>query len=144
VVANKGNFMDEYEVIVPPKTLTTQEFLNELTDQVHSANEKWWRDINTGEPVDKSNFELKGTKLMLMVSEIAEAMEGERKELMDDKLPHRKMAEVELADAVIRIFDYSAAMGYDLGGAFVEKMAYNTQRADHKVENRLKPGGKKF
>ena len=37
---------------------------------------------------------------MLIVSEIAEAMEGERKDLMDDKLPHRKMAEVELADAL--------------------------------------------
>ncbi len=40
-------------------------------------------------------------------------MEGERKDLMDDKLPHRKMAEVELADALIRIFDYAGAYGYD-------------------------------
>ncbi len=118
--------------------------INEMAREVHKANEKWWKNINTGEPLDKSNFELKGTKLMLMVSEIAEAMEGERKELMDDKLPHRKMAEVELADAVIRIFDYAAAMGYDLGGAYVEKMAYNAKREDHKIENRLLPGGKKF
>ena len=39
---------------------------------------------------------------MLTISEIAEAMEGERKNLMDDHLPHRKMAEVEIADAYIR------------------------------------------
>ena len=81
---------------------------------------------------------------MLIVSEIAEAMEGERKSLMDDKLPHRPMAEVELADAVIRIFDYAAGFGYDLGGAYVEKMEYNRTRADHTTEERLKPNGKKF
>ncbi|XUM19805.1 hypothetical protein ACRAVF_19255 [Bradyrhizobium oligotrophicum S58] len=41
---------------------------------------------------------------MLIVSEIAEAMEGERKSLMDDHLPHRKMVEVELADTLILHF----------------------------------------
>lgn len=51
---------------------------------------------------------------MLTISEISEAMEGERKSLMDDKLPHRKMAEVELADAIIRIGDYSGAYMIDL------------------------------
>lgn len=81
---------------------------------------------------------------MLMVSEIAEAMEGERKDLMDDHLPGRKMAEVEMADAVIRIADYCGAHGYDLAGAIIEKLAYNAQRADHKLENRAKVGGKTF
>lgn len=81
---------------------------------------------------------------MLIVSEIAEAMEGERKDLMDDKLPHRKMVEVELADALIRIFDYAGAYGLDLQGAYEEKKAYNKVRADHKPENRLKEGGKKW
>jgi NTP pyrophosphatase (non-canonical NTP hydrolase) len=81
---------------------------------------------------------------MLIVSEVAEAMEGHRKDLMDDKLPHRKMIEVELADTMIRIFDLAGAKGYDLGGAINDKMAYNAQRADHKIENRLKPGGKAY
>lgn len=63
---------------------------------------------------------------------------------MDDKLPHRKMVEVELADCIIRIFDLAVAMGLDIGGAFVEKTVYNTKRADHKIENRLKENGKKF
>ena len=85
-----------------------------------------------------------GTFLMLIVSEIAEAMEGKRKDLMDDKLPHRKMEEVELADAVIRIADYCGMCGYDLEGAVLEKMAYNRIREDHKRENRAKPGGKAF
>lgn len=81
---------------------------------------------------------------MLIVSEIAEAMEGHRKGLMDDKLPHRKMIEVELADAVIRICDLCGALGLDLQGAIEEKLAYNKERPDHKIENRLKPGGKSF
>lgn len=85
-----------------------------------------------------------GTKLCLVHSEISEAMEGYRKDLHDDHLPHRKMFEVELADAVIRIFHIAREQGLDLGGAMVEKLIYNTQREDHKLENREKEGGKKF
>ena len=48
-----------------------------------------------------------GTMLMLIVSEVAEAMEGIRKGLKDDHLPDREMVEVELADAVIRIADFT-------------------------------------
>ena len=54
----------------------------------------------------------------------AEAMECHRKSLADDKLPHRPMEEVEMADALIRILDYCAGHGLDLGGAYAEKMAY--------------------
>jgi NTP pyrophosphatase (non-canonical NTP hydrolase) len=71
-------------------------------------------------------------------------MEGDRKDLMDDKLPHRKMREVELADAVIRIFDLAGAYGMDLGEAIAEKMAYNQSREDHKIANRAQSGGKSY
>lgn len=87
---------------------------------------------------------LKGTQLMLMVSEIAEAMEGERKGLKDTHLTERPMVEVELADAIIRIADYCGKWGYDLGGAVVEKLEYNKTRADHRPEERAKQNGKKF
>lgn len=111
-----------------------------LMDQVHAANAKWWVDLNTGEPTKRNVGEL----LCLIHSEISEAMEGHRKGLMDDKLPHRPMIEVELADALIRILDAGAGLKLDLPGAFVEKMAYNATREDHKREARLADGGKKY
>lgn len=114
--------------------------LNEYAAEVHIANDKWWRDPRTNEPIERN----KGELLCLIHSEISEAMEGERKNLMDDKLPHRKMAEVELADAIIRIFDYAAGFGYDLQGAYEEKMAYNAKRAEHTHEARLLADGKKW
>lgn len=43
--------------------------------------------------------------LQLVITEVAEATEGYRKDLMDDHLPHRKMEEVELADTLIRLLD---------------------------------------
>lgn len=75
--------------------------LSEMAVQVHHANAKWWKDLETGAPLNRNVGEL----LMLTVSELAEAMEGHRKNLADDKLPHRSMIEVELADAVIRLLD---------------------------------------
>lgn len=123
---------------------TITDAINQLCADVHADNVKvgWWTDHKTGESI----LETRNVPemLMLIVSEIAEGMEGYRKDLMDDKLPHRKMLEVELADAVIRIADLAGARGYDLGGAIAEKRAYNAQRADHKLENRVKPGGKAF
>jgi NTP pyrophosphatase (non-canonical NTP hydrolase) len=114
--------------------------LNEYARECHEANQHWWHDPVTGKRLDRN----KGELLCLIHSEISEAMEGERKGLMDDKLPHRPMAEVELADALIRIFDYAGAFGYDLEGAVREKRAYNANRADHKAEARLAAGGKKW
>jgi hypothetical protein len=114
--------------------------LNVLANQIHAANQKWWMDLDTGVPIKRN----KGELLCLIHSEISEAMEGERKDLMDDKLPHRKMAEVELADALIRILDYAAGFGYDIHGAMVEKLAYNRTREDHQHEARKIAGGKQF
>ncbi len=87
---------------------------------------------------------LVSNKLCLIHSEVSEAMEGDRKGLMDDKLPHRLMVEVELADVIIRAFDLAGAMNLDLGGAIAEKMAFNAVRPDHKPEAREAAGGKAY
>jgi NTP pyrophosphatase (non-canonical NTP hydrolase) len=114
--------------------------LNDLANAVHDANRRWWQDPATGKDIDR-NF---GEMIALCHSELSEALEGHRKDLQDDKLPHRKMIEVELADCVIRILDICAGLGLDLQGAFDEKMAYNAVRSDHRPENRVLPGGKKY
>lgn len=115
------------------------EFLNQLCESIHAANARWWHDA-AGNRLQRN----KGELIALMHSELSETLEGERKNKMDDHLPHRRAAEVELADTVIRIFDYAGGFGYDLGGAIVEKLAYNAQRADHKHEHRAGEHGKKF
>lgn len=116
--------------------------IGHLVQRAHADAVKsgWWTDLETGDRKDRN----KGELLMLMVSEIAEAMEGVRKNLKDDHLPHRQMVEVELADCVIRIADFCGAYGYDLEGAIREKLEYNRDRADHKIEIRRQEGGKQF
>jgi hypothetical protein len=98
----------------------------------------WW------DGVDVNDKNVIGTKLCLVHSEISESLEGVRKDKMDDHLKHRSQEEVELADAIIRIFDLAGARNLDVAGALIEKLAYNQQRADHKRENRAAEGGKKI
>lgn len=135
--------------------------INEMVEEIHQNNVKagWWH-INGGKGhkisvvemihnpenvvMERFAMSLVAEKLCLTHSEISEGMEGLRKNLMDDKLPHRPMLEVELADAVIRIMDLSGALGFDLEGAIIEKLEFNKNRPDHKPENREKENGKKF
>ena len=78
--------------------------INNLAIEVHALNRKWWPENVLDRPISQIRI--------LINSEIIECMEGERKDLMDDKLPHRKMAEVEMADTAIRVLDVLGARGY--------------------------------
>jgi hypothetical protein len=109
-------------------------------DVIRTDNERWWRDLETGELVNRNVGEV----LALIHSEISEAMEGHRKNMMDDHLPHRKMFTVELADAIIRILDCAVHLAPDLEEAMYEKLDYNRHREDHKVEARRAANGKKY
>ena len=117
---------------------TLQHYIHELAKQ-----SGWWTDLKTGKSITENPLTF-SNKLCLIHSEVSECLEGDRKNLMDDKLPHRKMAEVELADVVIRAFDLAGGYNFDLAGAIVEKLAYNQIRPDHKAENRKLEGGKAF
>lgn len=116
--------------------------LNNLRDLCHSNTVQagWCHDLETG----ARNQRNKGELICLMHSELSEAMEGARKDLMDDKLTHLKNEVVELADCIIRIMDYCGEFNLDIGGAVVEKIQYNRFREDHEIENRKLENGKKF
>lgn len=107
----------------------------------------WWNCPVTNEDLlSNSSYApyVLATKMMLMVSETAEAMEGLRKDLPDDKLPQYSMEGCELADIMIRVADYAGKRGIPLGEIITAKMNFNTTRPDHKMDNRRKAGGKKF
>lgn len=119
--------------------------INILAKVIHQRNIEagWWEDAVLGDLKDPQLIKfVVPTKLCLAHSEISEGLEGFRKGLQDDHLPHRPMIEVEIADALIRLLDVAGALNLDVGGAVLEKMAYNSIRADHKKEAREAGGGK--
>lgn len=75
----------------------TPEQIDILAGEIYAQNVErgWW---------DDPDRDIVQT-LQLVNTEIAEATEADRKNAMDDHLPHRKGVEVELADALIRLLD---------------------------------------
>lgn len=87
----------------------------------------WWEnDRNDGECI------------ALMHSELSEALEALRKpDQRDEHCPDFCNLAIELADCVIRIFDYCGARGIDIEGAIIDKMHANADRPH-------RHGGKQF
>ena len=78
-----------------------------------------------------------GTRIALMHSELSEALEAIRKDLVSDHIPEFSGVEEEMADVIIRIMDFSGLKKLRIGEAILAKMAYNETRE-------YKHGGKKF
>jgi|DEB0MinimDraft_6_1074348.scaffolds.fasta_scaffold100252_2 hypothetical protein len=76
--------------------------LVKLQNEIHQQNKDmgWWDEPRTFDVF-----------VCLFHSELSEAMEGDRKNLMDDHLPHYEMFWVELADFVIRVMDCLGSEG---------------------------------
>jgi len=118
--------------------------LNELSQRIYQANKEkgfWDKERNVGE------------LLMLVTSELGEAMEALRKEKFADMHYYDEMIadgydwensntsftacfeksikdtfEDEIADAIIRLFDLSAGLGIDIEKHIEVKLKYNLNR----------------
>jgi hypothetical protein len=78
-----------------------------------------------------------GEMIVLMHSELSEAIEGLRKKLDSDHIPGFLMIEEEFADVIIRIMDQAEFKKYRVIQAIIAKMKFNEGRE-------YKHGGKNF
>jgi len=84
---------------------------------VHKANQKWWVDPHTEEPIIRN----KGEMIALMLSEVAELVDGYS--TMDDHLPQYSTPTVELIDLFIRLMDY-------IGGHKIDILVQSSQAGE--------------
>lgn len=93
-----------------------------LFDCLAGITHSWFTNV---QGFNRDNFD---GDVMLVVTELAEAIEGHRKQAADEHLPSFRSWEVELADALVRIFHLGGKYNLRLGPAFVEKLLFNLSR----------------
>jgi hypothetical protein len=110
--------------------LQCSEGLNRLAEAINYwANEKGFWDFQKTEGVLPDSKLVKNTKLLLVVSELVECMEGLRKPgSHPSQLSGFTNEEEEIADAIIRLLDYAGQYDLRIGEAVLAKMAYNEGR----------------
>ena len=140
-----------------PSTIKRCRLVDNENNDLHDPNDvmldngfrPWlYQFAKEAEKIDKNNAVIlkKAARIALIHSEISESLEGIRKQMRDKHLPKHAAEVVELADAVIRIFDYIGGYHKDCSFEDIinEKLEYNLMRSDHKIEDRDKPSGKKI
>lgn len=99
--------------------------INELAKQIYTnaQTKGFYEGVRSmDDPIWISN------RLMLIVSELAEGLEGVRVGNLSSAPKSGGLGE-ELADACIRIFDLAYSLNIDLEAAITNKMTFNAQRA---------------
>ncbi len=93
--------------------------LNDLAEYIHN----WAKD--KGFDIENEN---ESQQIMLMVTELAEAVEAIRHGNPRSKITSTSQVAEELADCIIRILHYCAAKKLNIGEAVIQKMIYNETR----------------
>lgn len=105
---------DAYQILEPQVTAQF-DLLGQLIN-AFMTHQGFWQSDNTGE------------KIALMHSELSEALEADRKDLDSEHVPGFTGVEEELADVLIRIFDFAYQRNLRLGAALAAKMQFNLTR----------------
>jgi NTP pyrophosphatase (non-canonical NTP hydrolase) len=100
-------------------------FWDQYFDMLNTL-EKWGQ--IGGNDVRQYITDVKLSKIALIHSELGEMTEGIRKPCPDTHCPNFSSEEIELADVLIRAFDYAGAYHLRLGEAVLAKMHYNISR----------------
>lgn len=102
--------------------------LQHLAQQINKwANEKGFWDFTISDGVLPDSKLVKNTKLLLVVSEVVECMEGLRKPA-ESSIRGFSNEEEEIADAIIRLLDYAGQYELRIEEAVLAKMAFNEGR----------------
>lgn len=91
-------------------------------EELSNLTESWFSGV---QGFDKKNFP---ADLMLVVTELAEACEGDRKPHPDRDCPEFDNRVTEIADALVRIFHMCGKYDLPIGPAFIAKMNFNLTR----------------
>lgn len=115
------------EVVLDQNILGPGTFIrDQLIQAINLLAQRCWNTAESKGFHDKPRSD--GDLIALIHSELSECLEYVRKPGSDDKLPQYDGRVVELADAVIRIFDYAVDRELPLAEAIVDKMLYNEGR----------------
>lgn len=108
------------------------EVINGLRDDCHETAKKkgWWdKERSEGELIALMHSELSEALEWLRKNDLAQAAFGEAPiTVLSDHIPCFLGIEEEMADVIIRIFDFCGFYDLQIGEALLDKMEFNLKR----------------